>query len=1362
MFEKSTVMPSAAALLRKDKACPGLLIALLLLAGFCRTAFAQDASASFFCSIERYGEEDGLSDKQVNCIAKDGRGALWVGTDYGLNRFDGKHFKTYTSRHGLRSNQIHDIVVDGHRLWLITEAQASGVHFSQIDVFDSYKGRAVPFERYYRSQIPFGWPQVKHIRVADSTLFFCLYNGKRFAFDARDGWHALGRLPSTEAMMGKDQLGHYWSNRRQKDSVYLVKRDQLGNKLGQVAFTADALMKVRWLHKHRSGKASFLLSYSGKGGAVTLLDIYPDMQYRIVALGPEPGVDVAGLFYRLDFIPALDALWVAVGGKALLLSADGKLLLRDESVPEILSSKWRFNLVEDNTVWHCGNDGFYRITVGANTFHNVCSGSEASTISFRGMVQVDNALYMGCEKGLFPFRQASSALPRPLLGQAVLAAEMSRDSKLLMTSYNSLLTYDLNLQARQVFSLPYHEPWSVYKDPYGYIWLSQSGVCRLDPNTGKVDYLDYSAFPELQNNTVYHFYELDTNRVLLCSTSGLYELDPTRGLTARYWEGGRGDCYLPASDFRHLYHDKKRGVFWLATGQTGLLRWQPSSARHQLFPFREGITNVVHSVYADDYGFLWMSTQHGIVQFDRSSHDFIIYTTQDGLRENEFNRISHLQSPDGTLYFGHIRGMAYFHPQDFRHALSQELRVSPTVVELQQYLGSGRRLANRTAFYQEQQRIVMQPNDRYFTLTLGLDDVRWAEDAVFYYRLSPGEEEVPLEGNQVTLGRLPYGRQELQVRVLLANGRFSANTLSIPIWVRRPFYLRWWFALILAAAVALLVYWRTWQLDRRNKELEAEVHRRTAKIQKDQELIAQQANELKQLDGLKSRFFANLSHELRTPLTLIMGPLNQLLKQTSGSPHQRLVQIAHDQSRKLLRLVNDIMDLSKLEATSLEVDKQPAKLLPFIKQTLSAFELYARREGIRLELSYQASPDLVVHMDAKKVETILHNYLANATKYTATGGLVQLQASLQDNKLRFEVKDTGRGIPAAELPKVFDRYFQSAVNTKAEGGTGLGLALSKELANLLNGKVWAESREGQGSSFFLELYDISVSSASGHYEAVSLQPSSASTAPAAPRQEAKPAKGATVLIVEDHHGMQDYLLSLLQPHYNTMAASNGQAALDLLEQQEQLPDLILTDLMMPVMSGYSLMKQLKQRARYRSIPLVVLTAKAGLEDRLAALRVGVDDHLAKPFVAEELLVRIRNLLANAASRKQAALYALQPAAAPAVAAVGDANASEQQTWLAQLETVLSEHLNDQRFSVGFLAEKLDLSRHTLNRRLKAKVGLTTTQYLQEFRLHHARQLLESGKVLTVSAAAQACGIMDVKYFSQLFKKRFGQPPSYYL
>ncbi len=586
-------------------------------------------------------------------------------------------------------------------------------------------------------------------------------------------------------------------------------------------------------------------------------------------------------------------------------------------------------------------------------------------------------------------------------------------------------------------------------------------------------------------------------------------------------------------------------------------------------------------------------------------------------------------------------------------------------MEILQYLDAANKTVNVTAAFWEKQQIVFHPQDRFLTLMLGMEDVRLGPGAIYRYKLKrEGEAWETAADHTITLGRMPYGQQTLLVQAVLENGLPAANTLEVPIWVKWPFYLRWWFFLLVAAIGLLVLYLRTQALDRRNQELEAEVKKRTETIAKDRELIREQAAELRQLDELKSRFFANLSHELRTPLTLILSPLSQLLEKENHPALRPLIELAHQQSRKMLRLVNDIMDLARLESTTLDVRYANTPLLPLLKQLTSNFELHASREAIRLELDYGLAESLCLQLDAQKTEKILYNYLANAIKFTPEGGQVTLSARKVEDMLHFDFAPQGE----------------------------------------------------QENSY-------------------------------------------RVLIVEDHHDMRNYLLQLLSSRFEVEAVSNGRAALSYLEQLAAPPHLLLSDVMMPEMDGYELLHHLKQSDAFSHIPVIMLTARSAMADRLKALRIGVDDYLTKPFVEEELLTRIRNLLRHATMRLP---EPEENTLSDNRAAVAPKKATAHQAWLEKAEIIVQAHLSEQQFSVDFVATQMGLSRHTLNRKLRQYTGLTTSQYIQEVRLDYARRLLEDSKVSSVVELSEACGMRDSKYFSKMFKERFGQPPSYYL
>jgi len=531
------------------------------------------------------------------------------------------------------------------------------------------------------------------------------------------------------------------------------------------------------------------------------------------------------------------------------------------------------------------------------------------------------------------------------------------------------------------------------------------------------------------------------------------------------------------------------------------------------------------------------------------------------------------------------------------------------------------------------------------------------------------------------------------------------------------------------------------------------VKSRTAQIVSDTQIIERQARELRTLDELKSRFFANISHELRTPLTLILAPLKQVLqRKTLQQQDQEHLTTVQRSALRLLRLVNEILDLTKLEAGKMRAYPTTVDYLPFLQKIMGSFEAHAKQANVKLTFLYDLDESLQLEFDPQKTEIILTNLLSNAIKFTPPGGGVTFLAESRKGYLKLLVQDTGRGIHAEDVPHIFDRYFQSKQqNMAAEGGTGIGLALAQEFAKMQDGTLIVCSEQGKGTTFTLYL---------------PFRKSSATTAPET--QEDSPLADrviypfpssltstngikANVLLVEDNPDLRAFVHHLLEPHYQLQTAENGQQALEKLARQ--LPDLLISDIMMPVMDGYQLLETLKSNPKYRYLPVIMLTARAGQDDRLKALRIGVDDYILKPFDNEELLVRIHNLLHN----NQERLKALRQQES---AQTDDAPIPEEDNgWLNVLEQKVLDNIHRYEFSVNDLADALATNRWTLNERLKTLTGLTTQQYIQEVRLTRARFLLESRTTKSVKVTAYEIGMKDVKYFSRLFKQRFGKTPS---
>ena len=541
--------------------------------------------------------------------------------------------------------------------------------------------------------------------------------------------------------------------------------------------------------------------------------------------------------------------------------------------------------------------------------------------------------------------------------------------------------------------------------------------------------------------------------------------------------------------------------------------------------------------------------------------------------------------------------------------------------------------------------------------------------------------------------------------------------------------------------------------------------------------IERQAAELTRNDATKTRFFGNIAHELRTPLTLLLGPLETVLREGQLAERERgLLRSASRGGRDLLQLVNQLLSLFRLEAGQMPVTEEPVRLRPFFEDLVAPFAATARESGLEFAWAYRAGAEAVVRLDADKVSSIVNNLLSNAFKFTPVPGRVSCTLADIGADLELTVVDSGRGIEAHELDRVFDRYYQTPAlgggGGNATGGSGIGLSVVREYAQLLGGSAAVRRGERRGTVFtvrlprkpaFEELREpLSAPGVAigGETERTPAPPSAAS-----PDSSPSPDARAAVLVVEDHPGLRAYLEQLLAPTYDVTAARNGRVALDVARAQRV--DLVLTDVMMPELDGYGLLERLRADDATRHIPVVMLTARAERDARRRALRLGVDDYLVKPFDARHLSATLAALLAAAPLKEEAstvdpsvAVHASSPPASslPVPAPV----AEHELEWLERFEDYLRAHYRSDVLNVGAIAHELAVSESTLLRRLKRLTGLTPARYLQEMRLTEARRLLdERGARIPVKRVAAEVGYDNARSFSRLFKRRYGILPSEY-
>lgn len=573
---------------------------------------------------------------------------------------------------------------------------------------------------------------------------------------------------------------------------------------------------------------------------------------------------------------------------------------------------------------------------------------------------------------------------------------------------------------------------------------------------------------------------------------------------------------------------------------------------------------------------------------------------------------------------------------------------------------------------------------------------------------------------------------------------------------------------VLVSLIALGLFWALYKQRQARRELATQ-----------NTLIREQAEQLQSLDAAKTRFFANVSHELRTPLTLLTGPIQTLLTENQLTEKQTLLlQIAQRSGKQLGQLINEILDLRKLEMGRMNLLLEPTELRSWFHNCFSQFESLAEQKQLDYKIILDIPDRTMAELDREKCRQIVFNLLSNAFKFTPQGGHIEGRVAFLEHKLHLQIANSGSGIHPDDLPHVFDRYFQSNRPEKpVEGGTGIGLALCREYAQLFGGHISAESRPG-ADTIFRVIFPLALSNeaikesthqAEQHTENVSHQKVVIKPSDGTKTTKAV-AKQANILVVEDNPDLCEYICLILKDKYHIQTAENGLEALKCmgLKSKEMggasslqtyypptpiTPDLILSDLMMPVMDGYQLLGRLKSEDSTRHIPIVMLTARSELQDKLKALRIGVDDYLTKPFDDEELLLRIENLLKNQAMRQQETVVVPEQESTRPWMSQSDCQ------WLETFETYIQKHLSSDQLSVTALAHKFTMSESTLLRQLKRLTGLSPLQYLQEVRLNEARRLLESRSGYTIAQVASKVGYDDARAFARSFKQRYSKLPS---
>lgn len=1344
--------------------------------------FQLTGQDDYIVTTDHFNMENGLAGQFANYTFRDSRGIIWMGTQQGLHRYDGRDIKIFDSEHGLPFPQIMEIYEDAQGyFWLYRSCFSKNEDYctKALAFFHPVTFEVKTFSDYF-SHAPFEQEDIEFITSSTSREFFYVRaKGLHYLWSAIQGFQQLNTPYNVFMLFDNGNIGATEKNNSFFNYILL---DQAGKELYQETLSNDTLPSNYFYTFPSKPPYRYNLRNS-------IFFSAPDGRFHIYTPDSEG---------KLDFNEQLSI-------EAKLVNKHARHTFYDEV---------------DHAYWSADRGGIIRTHIQKKKFHHFSSNDNDVTQIYTCITPVgDNKLIIaGWGNGPEIYEKTANASPQ-------LIAYLKNDHELVGSKKIRLAGKSALLNAKKVHALTRSEILVVSEDgSYKVIPVEEIlPEHKENPESIQVvtiinqqlwigshkqliiyDIASDRAFPfpkvnhfnQLSNSSIHCIQAIDKGNYWIGTNKGLFLLSLEEGVIAQYGPEQTGAYHMPLSTVYHVTQARD-GSFWLAT-RTGLVHWQgPGTTSYKVYSKEEGLPdNYCAAVYQDQSGFLWISSRRGIVQLDPNTDRLKIYNKKNGLPLEYFIEHGHYQDDhSGHIYFGGVKGYIQMNPEDFKDVSFDEPSIPLMIVDFEQYNQEYERFENKTINLIEDGKITLTPNGKIFSLRLALANYQGIDKQLFSYRILGYQEEWQEDrSNLIRISGLPYGNYVLQIKGRLSDGRYSSQQLNIPVRVLKPLYLQWWFIAIAVGIILLGAFagyrWRILSLKKRQAVLEQTVQERTSQIEADRKTIELQAEELKALDKVKSLFFANISHELRTPLTLMLAPIEASLKNGKLEPRDiENLQIAQRNGQRLNQMVKEILSLAKLEAGKAEIKLQTINWYNFLQSIVALFTPLAIQKQIEFRFLYSSHRNLFVELDKGKVEIILNNLLSNAFKFTPKGGSILLNVEDSNGKFQLSVSDTGRGIAPTDLPRIFERFYQTQVqDASAEGGTGIGLALSHEYAQLLKGSLRVESELSKGSTFYLELpyTEVLVENILTAQSSTLVPP--IVTTDTAPQQSASTplkSKKHHILIVEDNNDLRHFLEKILSPSYHVLTAENGAEAIKLLEQTtssshpspdvadkrswdittspshnittSQYPSLIISDIMMPIMDGYQLLEKLKADERYRSIPVIMLTARADADGKLKAMRIGVDDYLTKPFVQEELIARINYLLQNAEQRQQAITEHKNDNNQATISLDLDA-----QAWLQTVEQTLLDNISSPSYTLDQLAIELNISKRQLQRRIKQYVGQTPNAYLRTLRLTKARNLLEEQGINSVKAASLSVGFKDVSYFSKQFKQAFGKLPSEYL
>lgn len=1319
-------------------------------------------------TVKQLGIEKGLSNNYVVSIAQDKQGFLWFATEEGLNKFDGTRFITYLknedlTRQGITGNELNCLLDDPQDsiLWIGTQRAGLNAYDYVNNTFLCYRHDDENPESLITDDV------TKIVAATDGNLWITTYWRGVDYFDKKAGKFIHYNTQTVPGLAsdniwsvvdggdGKLYMGHVHHG----FSVLSLKDKKVKNFMydpeDPVSLPGNG---VTCIYKDLSGNI-----WLGTDRGLALFN--PEAENFIHFHHSEDGVP-----HTVFDIRQFDGnkLWIAMefGGIAIL-DLTQRMFLSPDQV--------RFQYIKEGDDEYSLSNSTVRCLF-QDSFKNVWAGMWGGGINFLSHESSYFNVY-----SYSPIQHSGSSLNNKTASSVCVA----RDGKLWIgTDGGGINVFD---KGKRV---------AVYKEETGDLTDNsiQAALCDSEGNLwfgsfmGGVDFYDvkkksfHQIFPkDKTGEDVRALYE-DAEYVWIGTSNGIYKVRlHDKGIADHYtvennlvrciskdnlnrlwigtFGGGLGvfdehfQCVklfnvtslFPSNTINTVYMDSQNRM-WIGTGE-GLVCFPSSQSwDYKVYRSEEGLSNVhIRAITEDNHGNIWVSTNKGISCYIAVKNSFYNYGRWDGVPIVGFMSGSVTHDYDGNIYFGSLNGLCRFNPE---MVLAKREAPSAIMTGLRIFVPiSERKSEEKMIELHGCPAVRLSYMQNNFSVTFNIQNYALADQVEYAYMLKGLENSwyTVTDPNNVTFRNIPPGNYCFQVKTRIRNQEWADEIASLDIRIDPPVWLTWWAKLFYILSGVSVLYFI---LHAYKKKLDMESLYELEKKNHEQE---------QELNNERLRFYTNITHELRTPLTLILGPLEDMQKSNSlsGKDSQK-ISVIHQSAIRLLNLINQILEFRKTETQNKKLCVSRDNLAALVHEIGLKYKELNRKPEIDFCLEIEQE-DMSLFFDKEVVTIMLDNLISNAIKYTEKGTItLGLHQVVRNNihHTEISVSDTGFGIAPDALPHIFDRYYQEGSEHQASG-TGIGLALVKNLVVLHEGEIRVESSLNVGSTFYVSLLTDNT------YPHVLHADSTEKTSDEKDEKEEniEPVHSGKriLLIVEDNRDICDYIVESFSDDFEVRTAANGEQGLE--QALGCIPDIIVSDIMMPVMNGIVMCRKLKEDLRTSHIPIILLTAKDSLQDKEEGYQVGADSYLTKPFSATLLHSRIHNLLE---SRKLLAeRFNTNSILIDKRAAVTESMNKLDNEFLEKINKLIEDRLSSEKIDIGYLSDAMCMSNSTLYRKMKALTGLSTNEYIRKIKMQYAERLLLEGKY-NISEVAFKVGINSTVYFRQCFKDEFGMAPSDYL